>query len=66
VIHGRDDRTLPVQHGRSTRDWLEAIPLRQVEYHELPMGHEVTGGSLALTNAWLARLAGFPGSAGAP
>ena len=66
VIHGRDDRTLPVQHGRNTREWLEAIPLRRVEYHELAMGHEVTAGSLALTGDWLARAAGFPGTAGAP
>ena len=66
VIHGRDDRTLPVQHGRSTRDALQAIPLARVEYHELAMGHEVTDASLALTGAWLARAAGFPGTAGAP
>jgi len=54
VIHGSLDRTLPVQHGRSSRATLEAIPLRRVEYHELPVGHEITAATLALTNTWLA------------
>lgn len=55
VIHGRHDRTLPVHHGQASRDRLQALGLRSVDYRELPIGHEVTEEVLALTNAWLAR-----------
>ena len=55
VIHGALDQTLPVRHGRASRDALTALGLRSVAYHELAIGHEVDGAGLALTNAWLAR-----------
>ncbi len=55
VIHGALDPTLPVRHGRASRDTLREIGLRSVEYHELAIGHEVDGEGLALTNAWLGR-----------
>jgi phospholipase/carboxylesterase len=58
VIHGLEDRTLPVIHGRASRDRLTGLGLRSVSYHELAMGHEVTPEVLALTNAWLATAAG--------
>ena len=55
VIHGALDQTLPVRHGRASRDALTALGLRSVAYHELAIGHEVDGAGLALTNAWLAQ-----------
>jgi len=53
VVHGLHDQTLPVSHGRASRATLEALPLRKVTCHELPIGHGLTGEVLALTNAWL-------------
>jgi len=55
VIHGLHDATLPVRHGRASRDTLAGLGLRSVEYQELAMGHEVTRESLALTQRWLAQ-----------
>jgi phospholipase/carboxylesterase len=53
VVHGLHDATLPVRHGRASRDTLAGLGLRSVEYQELAMGHEVTRESLALTQRWL-------------
>jgi phospholipase/carboxylesterase len=55
VIHGRYDRTLPVHHGQASRDRLQTLGLRSVDYREPASGHEVTEEVLELTNAWLAR-----------
>jgi phospholipase/carboxylesterase len=57
VIHGTRDQTLPVRHGRASRDALLAVPLRSVLFHELDMGHEVTGEEIEITNRWLAPFA---------
>jgi phospholipase/carboxylesterase len=53
VIHGTRDQTLPVRHGRASRDALLAVPLRSVAFHELDMGHEVNAEEIELTNRWL-------------
>jgi phospholipase/carboxylesterase len=55
VIHGQFDQTLPVHHGRASRQRLADLGVGNVEYRELAMGHEVTEEALALTTAWLAR-----------
>ena len=52
VVHGTEDGTLPVARGRAARVTLEAAGLRP-EYHEFPMGHEVTRESLAVVSAFL-------------
>jgi len=53
VVHGLHDQTLPVAHGRASRTTLEGLPLRKVTFHELPIGHGLSGDVLALTNSWL-------------
>jgi len=56
VLHGLRDQTLPVQHGRASRDTLTAAALGQVEYHELNIAHEVVQEEIDLTNHWLDRV----------
>jgi phospholipase/carboxylesterase len=53
VIHGVRDQTLPIRHGRASRDALLAVPLGSVAFHELDMGHEVNEEEIRLTNRWL-------------
>lgn len=58
IAHGRWDDVIAVEDGRAIRDFLAALPLAS-EYHEYPMGHNVTQESLADIAAWLtARLDG--------
>ena len=52
VVHGTEDATLPVERGRAARAALEAAGLRP-EYHEFPMGHEITRDSLAIVATFL-------------
>jgi phospholipase/carboxylesterase len=52
IIHGSEDPMLPVTRGRAARATLEAAGL-QPAYHEFPMGHEVSGESLAVVEAFL-------------
>ncbi|HLH26313.1 MAG TPA: PHB depolymerase family esterase [Chloroflexota bacterium] len=47
IVHGVADPVLPIDRGRAARQALEAAGLRP-EYHEFPMGHEVTAASLAV------------------
>ena len=54
VVHGVADTVLPIQHGRSSRTLLEALPVR-LDYREYPMGHEVSPQSLADIQAWLSQ-----------
>jgi phospholipase/carboxylesterase len=52
IVHGTYDEVLTVDRGRAARQALEAAGLRP-EYHEFPMGHEVTGASLAVVREFL-------------
>lgn len=52
VIHGTEDRVLPIAHGRASRDMLASLPVA-LTYEEFPMGHEITAESFALLNRWL-------------
>jgi phospholipase/carboxylesterase len=47
IVHGVHDPVLPIDRGRAARAVLEAAGL-QPEYHEFPMGHEVSAASLAV------------------
>jgi phospholipase/carboxylesterase len=47
IVHGTHDPVLTVDRGRAAHQALEAAGLRP-EYHEFPMGHEVSAASLAV------------------
>jgi len=55
VIHGTEDRVLPIQHGRVTAEALSKLPVK-LTYREFSMGHEVNDQSLAATQEWVTRL----------
>ena len=52
IVHGTDDRTLEVEHGRRAAATLSTLGL-DVRYEELEMGHTTTDASVALVSAWL-------------
>ena len=52
VVHGTRDNVLPIQHGRSSRETLSALPV-QLTYHEYPMAHEVSRESITDVANWL-------------
>lgn len=52
VQHGTRDEMLPVSGARATRDSLVALGAN-VEYHEYPMGHEISLASLRDARLWL-------------
>ena len=54
VEHGVNDEVLPVQLAHRTRRILESNGV-DVEYHEFPMGHQVTQESLAAVREFVAR-----------
>ena len=55
VVHGTQDETLPIERGRRIRDILEGAGLAP-EYHEFPMGHQITAESLGVVREYLARV----------
>ena len=55
IIHGTRDDRIRVEEARAARQRLEAAGLRP-EYHEFPMGHEVTPESLAAVRAFFRRV----------
>lgn len=54
VTHGEQDTLLPVEWGRASRDRLAKLGV-DLEYHEFPMGHNISMESLAAIDKWLAR-----------
>jgi phospholipase/carboxylesterase len=52
IVHGVEDPVLPVTRARTARQTLEAAGLAPA-YHEFEMGHEVSGESLAVVEAFL-------------
>ena len=52
VVHGTEDKVLPIEHGRATRDRLSRLPF-DLEYREYAMGHEITSESLKDISDWL-------------
>jgi len=52
VVHGTDDRVLPIQHGRASRQMLSSLPVK-LTYEEYHMGHEVSRESLDDVTKWL-------------
>lgn len=52
VTHGIYDPVLPVENGRSVRDYLSELPV-ELTYREYPMAHEVSMESLRDVTQWL-------------
>jgi phospholipase/carboxylesterase len=55
IVHGAYDDVVSVDGGRLARDVLEAAGL-EPEYHELPIGHQVSSESLALVRSFMERV----------
>lgn len=54
AVHGLYDDVLGIADGRAIRDYLSHLPVA-LEYHEYPMGHQVSAESLAAVTTWLTR-----------
>jgi phospholipase/carboxylesterase len=54
LTHGEQDTLIPVEWGRASRDRLQSLDV-EVEYHEFPMGHNVSMESLEVIHEWLER-----------
>ena len=52
LTHGDQDTVLPVEWDRSSRDRLQQLGV-DLEYHEFPMGHNVSMESLEAIRIWL-------------
>jgi phospholipase/carboxylesterase len=53
VGHGMHDQVVQIEHGRATRELLQALPV-ELTYHEYPgMGHEINAECLRDVTAWL-------------
>lgn len=52
LTHGVQDTMLPIEWARLSRDRLQRLGV-DLEYHEFPMGHNVSMGSLGTIYAWL-------------
>jgi phospholipase/carboxylesterase len=52
LTHGDQDTILPVEWDRVSRDRLQQLGV-DLEYHEFPMGHNVSMESLAVIYKWL-------------
>jgi phospholipase/carboxylesterase len=52
LTHGTQDTMLPVDWARESRDRLQALSV-DLEYHEFPMGHNVSMESLEVIYQWL-------------
>jgi phospholipase/carboxylesterase len=57
LAHGTQDTMIPVEWGRASRDRLQALGV-DLEYHEFPMGHNVSMVSLGVIYEWLERQLG--------
>jgi phospholipase/carboxylesterase len=54
MTHGEQDTLIPVEWGRASRDRLQGRGA-DVEFHEFPMGHQVSMASLAVIYKWLGK-----------
>lgn len=52
LTHGLQDTMLPIEWARLSRDRLQGLGI-DLEYHEFPMGHNVSMESLAVIYTWL-------------
>jgi len=54
IVHGTEDRTLPIDYGRAARDTLAGLPVA-LDYHELDLGHTTSPESVRVVSDWIAR-----------
>ncbi|PAU81614.1 phospholipase [Halovibrio salipaludis] len=52
MIHGEEDPLIPVHEAESNRDQLLSLGL-PVEWHRLPLGHEISMETISLVDDWL-------------
>lgn len=52
MIHGEEDQLIPVHEAERNRDQLRALGL-PVEWHSLPLGHEISMETIGLIDQWL-------------
>lgn len=52
MIHGQEDDLIPVEEARANRDRLRSLGLA-VEWHELPLGHEISLDTVAIADQWI-------------
>jgi phospholipase/carboxylesterase len=50
--HGLHDPVVPLEYAHQTRDFLQTTPV-ELEYHEYPIGHQVSDDELRDLVAWL-------------
>ncbi|MEM7155986.1 MAG: alpha/beta hydrolase [Myxococcota bacterium] len=56
MCHGTRDDVLPIDLGRSARDFMqEQMPTSEIEWHEFPIGHEVSVPEIEIVAAWFAK-----------
>lgn len=56
MCHGSLDPMLPIDLGREAHDFVrEQMPQAEIEWHEFPIGHEVSPPEIEVVAAWLAR-----------
>ena len=52
VVHGTQDRTIPVARAHEARDYLKVAEAK-LEYHEYPIGHNASEATLSAMDGWL-------------
>ena len=52
MIHGEEDPLIPLHEAESNRDRLRSLGL-PVEWHSLPLGHEISLETIGLIDQWL-------------
>lgn len=57
VTHGTLDEVLPISNGRASKEALEKLGV-DLEYHEYPMGHEVSQSSITDVTNWMKKRLG--------
>lgn len=57
VLHGTQDRTIPVARAREAREYLSAANAA-LDYHEYPIAHHVSEATLSAMDDWLTRQLG--------
>lgn len=54
IVHGTQDQTLPIAHGRASRETLRSLGI-EPDYREFPIAHTISDASLAVVVEWVAR-----------